>query len=158
MLDDDDDVDLLGADISILPPTGRHDDTDGDSGDDNVPDGDPNNLNYHQLIAEAAVRLRKPDGDIILGLDDEFDALEESDKCKTRISRKNKSKHTTMKKLEYNSRLKAPVAESSTGTKARGTNRRKHLVMYRAKQRTQLPQGRRLTGHQKEHVQKKWFN
>jgi len=88
ILDDDEDVDLLSADLYILPPTGRHDDTDGDSGDDNVPDGDPNNLNYHQLIAEAAVRLRKPDGDIH-GLDDDFDALEESDKCKTGISRRN---------------------------------------------------------------------
>jgi len=118
MLDDDDDVDLPGADISILPPTGRHDDTDGDSGDDNVPEGDPNNLNYHQRIAEAAIRLRKPDRDIILGLDDEFDALEESDKCKTGNLWKNKSKHTTMKKLEYNSGLKAQVAEPATGTKA----------------------------------------
>jgi len=58
--------------VQTLPPTGRHDDTDGDSGDDNVSDGDPNNLHYHQLIAEVAVRLRKPDGDIVLGLDDDF--------------------------------------------------------------------------------------
>jgi len=117
MLDDDDDVDLLGADISILPPTGRHDDTDGDSGDDNVPDGDPNNLNYHQLIAKAAVRLQKPDGDIILGLDDDFDALEDQINAKLEFQGRIKSKHTTMKKPEYNSGLKAPVAEP-TGTKA----------------------------------------
>ena len=79
MLEDADDEQVQGAEISILPPVGTGDDTDGDSGDESVSTGDPNSLNRNQLMADASIRVRKPDGDIHIGLEEDTDSCEEAD-------------------------------------------------------------------------------
>ena len=70
MLDDSDGEDFQSADITILPPDNNAG-TDGDSGDELVASGDPNRLSRNQLLAEACVRVRKPDGDVVLGMDED---------------------------------------------------------------------------------------
>ena len=53
-----DDDNVLGAEVSILPPANTGDDTDGDSGDEELLScGNPNSLNRNQLMADAAVKL-----------------------------------------------------------------------------------------------------
>ena len=72
---DDDDGELLGADISILPPIIANGDTEEDSGDEHFVIGDVNHLNLNQLLAEASMRFRKPYGDILPGFNYDLDCF-----------------------------------------------------------------------------------
>lgn len=59
------DNDVLGAEISILPPINTGDDTDVDSGDEELlSTGHPDNLNHNQLLADAPIKIQKPRGDV----------------------------------------------------------------------------------------------
>ena len=62
LLEDTDDESLQSAEISIVPPINSGADTDEDSGGENQPCGDPNSLNRNLLLAEATMKLRRPDG------------------------------------------------------------------------------------------------
>src|ERR1043165_5170995 len=79
MLEDSGDESFLGADIAILPPSSTGNETDADSGDEFVASGDPNNLNRNQLVAEACVRVRRPDGYVRLGLEDDSECSEDTE-------------------------------------------------------------------------------
>ena len=68
--------DINDEDITILLPTNANGDTEGDSGDECILD--QNNLNRNQLMAEASGQQHKADGDVILGLDNNFDASVDS--------------------------------------------------------------------------------
>lgn len=98
MLEDSDDEQLQSAEISILPPTAAGDDTDGDSGDEAVPGGDPNSLNRNQLLADASIRIRKPDGDVVIGMEDDGDAHEDAD---DRPPAKKRQRTSTEKQVAY---------------------------------------------------------
>ena len=58
MLEDSEDEDFLGADITIQPPDTVNSNTDADSGDESVLTGNPNNLSRNQLLAQASVRIK----------------------------------------------------------------------------------------------------
>jgi hypothetical protein len=70
LLEDADDDGLQSAEICIVPPVNTSADTNEDSGDENQACGDPNNLSRNQLLAEATMKLRRPDGDDVIGIEE----------------------------------------------------------------------------------------
>ena len=78
-----DDDNVLGAEVSILPPANTGDDTDGDSGDEELLScGNPNSLNRNQLMADAAVKLRKPGEDVTVGIEEDDESANECEPAK----------------------------------------------------------------------------
>ena len=83
MLEDSEDDDIESVDITILPPeVGAGSDTDGDSDDEMVANGDPNSLSRNQLLAEACVQVRRRHGGTSTTLDLHED-VETSDEDET---------------------------------------------------------------------------
>ncbi|XP_065646299.1 piggyBac transposable element-derived protein 2-like [Hydra vulgaris] len=77
LLEDTDDECLQSAEISIVPPITSGADTDEDSGDENEVCGDPNSLNRNQLLAEATMKLRRPNGTDVIEME-ESDGAEDT--------------------------------------------------------------------------------
>ncbi|XP_065650420.1 piggyBac transposable element-derived protein 3-like [Hydra vulgaris] len=77
LLEDTDDECLQSAEILIVPPITSGADTDEDSGDENEVCGDPNSLNRNQLLAEATMKLRRPNGSDVIGME-ESDGAEDT--------------------------------------------------------------------------------
>ena len=82
MLEDSEDDDIESVDITILPPeVGAGSDTDGDSDDEMVANGDPNSLSRNQLLAEACVQVRRRHGgtSTTLDLHEDVETLDEDE-------------------------------------------------------------------------------
>lgn len=81
MMDDMDDDEVQGAEITILFPDNVGDDSDGDSGyEELLCNRNPDNMNRNQLLANACFRpnIRKPSGGLsIFGLEEDSDSNEE---------------------------------------------------------------------------------
>ena len=111
MLEDADDDDFQGADITILPPAANaSNDTGCDSDDEMVATADLNRLNRNQLLAEASARVQRREGVTRTILD--LQGVESSDAqlLAKKEKRASACKATTQKK-QPKVKLKVKLAE-----------------------------------------------
>ena len=114
MLEDTVDDDMQGAEISIMPPSNTGDDTDVDSADEELLGcGNPDNMNHKQLIADVAVKLQKPDGDVRIDYEEDSDSPDCEDSPPAKKPRKSKSKSATYKPAWIKSDLKEADATAT---------------------------------------------
>ena len=113
MLEDTDDDETQGAEITVLPPTNTGDDTDGDSADEELSSsGDANNLNRNQLLAEASVKVLKPTGDVRIGAEENSDSEIEDSPPAKKAKKMPASKSATYKPAWIKKDLKDSDAKS----------------------------------------------
>ena len=104
LLEDTEDECPQSVEISIVPPIYSSADTDEDSGVENQPCGGPNSFNRNQLLAEATIKLRRPDGTHVIG-------MEESDGAEDTAEENNAEddiKYTEEDIVEYGPQPKRP--------------------------------------------------